>query len=178
VSSLLRRSKTDKAKAAKVKGAANGDGSRLGVLVVNDNEDSCELLCRVIQHTGIVAFRAHSSEGAVDELSAHIASVQAVVLDFSSGTAASFSVLEAIREDPDLGHLCVMVIATTDANRRHAFDLGADEFLTRPFHVDEFTAAVSAMLARSPDEREAHRQAELNPDDWVADDDGAEAPEG
>lgn len=170
MSSLLRRSKTDKGKAAKAKGASEHDGSRLGVLVVDDNEDACELLCRVIQHTGVVAFRAHSSEGAVDELSAHIASVQAVVLDFSSGTASSFAVLEAIRDDPNLSHLCVMIIATTAANRRHAFESGADEFLTRPFHVNEFTSAVGAMLARSPDEREAHRLRESADEGLPADD--------
>jgi two-component system OmpR family response regulator len=160
VSSLLRRSKTKDGKADEAGNAGDPDGSALGVLVVNDNEDSCELLCRVIQHTGATAFRAHSADGAIDELRAHQASVRAVVLDFTSGTATSFDVLDSIRKDVDLGQLCVMIIATTSANRRLAFDSGADEFLTRPFHVDEFTSAVGAMLARSPEEREQHRQAQ------------------
>jgi len=167
---LRRRSKTDKAKAAKAEPSTDAGGSLLGVLVVNDDEDACELLCRVIQHTGVVAFRAHSSDGAIDELGAHVAAVQAVVLDFNSGTAASLALLESIRDDPDLSHLCVMVIATTAANRRHVYNSGADEFLTRPFHVDEFTSAVGAMLARSPHEREVHRQMELADEAPPADD--------
>jgi DNA-binding response OmpR family regulator len=157
---LLRRSKTNNAKAAKAdrSGPPEADEFRLGVLVVNDDEDSCELLCRVIQHTGAVAFRAHSADGAIDELGTHKASVRAVVLDFTSGTATSFAVLDSIRQDPELRDLCVMIIATTTANRGLAFESGVDEFLTRPFHVDEFTSAVGAMLARSPEEREVHRR--------------------
>jgi DNA-binding response OmpR family regulator len=158
VASLLRRSKTEEKKAR----SAEVEPPSLGVLVVNDSEDACELLCRVIQHTGAVAFRAHSANGAIDELGAHRASVQAVVLDFTSGTATSFAVLETIRQDETLGDLRTMIIATTTANRSLAFKSGVDEFLTRPFHADEFTAAVGAMLARSPEERYAHRNEQLS----------------
>jgi len=35
-----------------------------------------------------------------------------------------------------------------------------DDFLTRPFHVDEFTSTLGQMLARTPQEREAHRAAQ------------------
>ncbi len=127
------------------------------MLVVNDDEDACELLCRVVSHLGAVAFRAHSPEGAIEELSEHLSSVQAVVLDFSKGTATSFTVLETIRHRDDLGDPSVMIIATTNANRSLAFDSGVDEFLTRPFHVDEFTSTLGQMLGRTPEEREAHR---------------------
>jgi DNA-binding response OmpR family regulator len=149
---LLRRSKTEKARAG-----SGADASTLGVLVVNDDEDACELLCRVVSQSGAVAFRAHSADGAIDELSEHLASVQGVVLDLSRGTAASIPVLETIRHRGDLGNPGVMIIATTEANRALAFESGVDEFLTRPFHVDEFTSTLGQMLARSPDERDAHR---------------------
>ena len=139
----MRRSKTERAK------AEAEPGTTFGVLVVNDDEDACELLCRVVGHTGAVAFRAHSPEGAIEELGEHLASVQAVVLDFSKGTATSFTVLETIRHRGDLGDPCVMIIATTNANRSLAFDSGVDEFLTRPFHVDEFTSTLGQMLGRT-----------------------------
>ena len=157
--SLLRRSKTESKKqgATDAEAETASGANALGVLVVNDDEDACELLCRVLQHSGAVAFRAHSGDGALDELRAHRASVHAVVLDFSSGTATSFSVLESIRADGDLAELSVMIVATTDANRTLAYEAGVDEFVTRPFHVDEFTSAVGAMLARTADERVQHR---------------------
>jgi len=129
-----------------------------GVLVVNDDEDVCELLCRVLASTGaLVAYRAHSSDGALEELAEHRSSIDAVVLDFTGGTATSFAVLEAIRRRPELENPAVIIVATTNANRVLAFDSGVDEFITRPFHADDFLAVVTTVLSRSPEEREAYR---------------------
>ena len=151
---MLRRSKTDRAKSD---GAPEPGGSK-GVLVVNDDEDVCELLCRVLESRHeLTTYRAHSSDSALDELATNQASIQGVVLDFSAGTAASFVVLEAIRRRPELGNPAVIILATTTANRVLAFDSGVDEFLTRPFQSDDFLDLVGEVLARSPAERDAYR---------------------
>jgi DNA-binding response OmpR family regulator len=130
-----------------------------GVLVVNDDEDVCELLCRVLESSGeLIAYRAHSAEGALEELDTHHSSIDAVVLDFTGGTATSFVVLEGIRRRPELGNPAVIIVATTTANRVLAFDSGVDEFITRPFHASDFVVSVKTVLARSADEREAYRR--------------------
>jgi DNA-binding response OmpR family regulator len=152
---LLRRSKTDKSAAVEVDPEQQVSK---GVLVVNDDEDMCELLCRVLQSTGsLVAYRAHSSDGALEELTEHQASINAVILDFTGGTATSFAVLESIRRRPDLENPAVIIVATTNANRVLAFDSGVDEFITRPFHATDFLTVVLTVLSRSPEEREAYR---------------------
>jgi DNA-binding response OmpR family regulator len=150
---LLRRSKTDRA------AKASSERAERGVLVVNDDQAVCELLCRVLQsRSGFVPFRAHSSDDALEELRAHQDEIDAVILDFTGGTAASFSLLEAIRRQPELGDPAVIIVATTTANRVLAFDSGVDEFVTRPFHADDFLATIQAVVGRSPEEREAYRQ--------------------
>ena len=65
--------------------------------------------------------------------------------------------LEAIRRRPELGNPAVIIMATTTANRVLAFDSGVDEFLTRPFHADDFLDLVDEVLGRTPEEREAYR---------------------
>ena len=152
---MLRRSKTDRAAAAA--GDADDRPAARGVLVVNDDQAACELLCRVIEQTGALAVRANDTNAAVQALAGND-EIGAVVLDFSSGTAMSFSVLEAIRQERGEAMPAIMMIAATSANRPLAFEAGADEFLTRPFHADEFTAAVAGMIDRSPAQRETHRQ--------------------
>jgi DNA-binding response OmpR family regulator len=154
-SSLLRRSKTDRAAAA-----AEASAGTIGtVLVVNDDEDACELLSRIVERAGGRAVRVADADQAVIALHGD-EPVHAIVLDLSSGSASSFGVLDAVRQRAEAGTSlpAVMMIATTSANRTLAFDSGVDEFLTRPFHVDEFTAALTGMLARSPEEREAQRE--------------------
>jgi DNA-binding response OmpR family regulator len=118
----------------------------------------CELLCRVLESGGeLTAYRAHSSDGALEELAEHPSSIDGVILDFSGGTATSFVVLEAIRRRPELGNPAVVIVATTTANRVLAFDSGVDEFVTRPFHASDFVVMVKSVLARTPEEREAYR---------------------
>ncbi len=152
---MLRRSKTDRAAAAAADALDQATAS--GVLVVNDDEAACELLSRVIEGTDAVAVRARDADSAVQAMTA-TDGIGAVVLDFFSGTATSFSVLEAIRQQAGDAMPAIMMIATTSANRTLAFDSGVDEFLTRPFHIDEFKTAVADMVARSPEEREARRR--------------------
>jgi DNA-binding response OmpR family regulator len=147
---LLRRSKTERAPKEEQVSPA--------VLVVNDDEDVCELLCRILQSKGgLIPFRAHTSEGALEELESRKDAVSAVILDFSGGTATSFALLESIRQRADLSELAVIIVATTTANRVLAFDSGVDEFVTRPFHADDFVATVTTVLGRSPEERAEYR---------------------
>ncbi|MEI7592911.1 MAG: response regulator [Actinomycetes bacterium] len=135
-------------------------GSRVGVLIVNDDEDACELLCRLMQRAGIVALRAHSPQGAIDELTEHRGLVNGVVLDFTRATATSFAVIESIGVDAELQDLRIMVISETDADRMQAFESGADEYLARPFHADELVDAVHRMLDRTPEEREIYHRSD------------------
>jgi DNA-binding response OmpR family regulator len=149
---LLRRSKTERAERAAKERVSQA------VLVVNDDEDVCELVCRVLQSKGgLVPYRAHSAEGALEELETHQDAIDAVILDFTGGTASSFAVLESIRQRSDLGNPAVIILATTTANRVLAFDSGVDEFVTRPFHADDFVVTVTTVLGRSTEEREEYR---------------------
>jgi DNA-binding response OmpR family regulator len=152
---LLRRSKSER--------AAPKERTAQAVLVVNDNEDVCELLCRILStKAGLTPFRAHTSEGALEELSTRKDDVDGVILDFSGGTATSFALLESIRGHSELGDPAVIIVATTTANRVLAFDAGVDEFVTRPFHADDFVATVTTVLGRSPDERAEYRTHQAN----------------
>ncbi len=65
--------------------------------------------------------------------------------------------LESIRRRPDLENPAVIIVATTNANRVLAFDSGVDEFITRPFHANDFLNVVLTVLGRTPEEREAYR---------------------
>jgi two-component system, OmpR family, response regulator len=154
---LLRRSKTDKSKT----GSSPADRGVTAVVVVNDDADVCELLCRVIVAKGMEAFRADSPETALATIEEHASSIGVVLLDFTGGTATSFSVLDQIRHRDELGDPAVVIIATTTANRALAFESGVDEFITRPFHADELTATLATVLGRTPEERTAFRAAQV-----------------
>lgn len=62
-------------------------------------------------------------------------------------------------EDPARSGLPVLIVTDDDRAAKQAMTAGADGALTRPFHADELTGGLEAVLARSPEDR-AERRAE------------------
>jgi len=145
---VLRRSRTD------------GDRPHR-VLVVDDDPDACELTVRILEREGYETARAHSHDEAVDALSGG-RRFDAVLVDFASGgPSESIQLLDEIRRSPSLDDVAVIISSRVDKNRLFAWESGVDGFLVRPYHVDELTAEVAAVLARTTEERAAHRAARL-----------------
>ena len=72
-----------------------------------------------------------------------------VILDIGLPDVDGFEVLQRIRGGR--GAVAVLVLTARDAveDRVQGLDLGADDYLTKPFSLDEFEARVRALLRRS-----------------------------
>jgi len=155
---LLRRSKTERAKA----GADNG-ATTFGVLVVNDDEDACELLVRVLTRAGHEVERAHNHDQAMGQLA--VGRFDCVVLDLASGgIGQNLKLLDLIRSSvtKSVAGVRVVLVAQQSSNRMFSWQAGIDAFIARPFHADELLAQVSEVLSRPEAERERHRRRELD----------------
>lgn len=144
----------------------SSDGARL--LVVNDDEDGCELVARLLERAGWRVERVHAHADAVRAVN-HPgpdpdAAVDGVVVDFSSGgTSSNLKLLDSVRHgEPDSRHLPVVILAGSQQSSSFAYQSGADAYLVRPLHADELVEGVRSVLERSPDDREAHRRAQLD----------------
>lgn len=132
------------------------------VLVVGDQEDSNELLCRVLESRGYRATRATTPEEALQRLAQALPRV--AVLDLTAGGIGSnLNLLESIRSHPDprLSVTRVVMVARSAKNRVFSYQLGADDFLVRPFHANELIEAVGSSLSRAQDERAEVRRSVL-----------------
>jgi two-component system response regulator MprA len=131
--------------------------------VVNDDSGGCELVARIFEANGLEARRIHEHGEALLALSKEAGSLDAVILDFTSGgTSTSLKLLDSIRHGDEASRtLPVLILSASANNRLFAYQSGVDAFLVRPFHADELVAAVRAVLARSVEEREAYREAQL-----------------
>ena len=148
---MLRRSKADKKQGPH------------HLLVVNDDEAGCEIVSRILESKGFTATRAHEHAEALLALGRDGGSFHGVVLDFTSGgTSTSLKLLDSIRHgDEAHRNLPVVILSASANNRLFAYQSGVDAFLVRPFHADELEHELRAVLARSDEEREAHREHEL-----------------
>jgi DNA-binding response OmpR family regulator len=156
----------NKAKSAEThaSGATPGeaDGIAGKVLVVNDDEGSCELLCRLLSRAGHSVERAANPEQALSILD--VLRPSCVVLDLSAGgIGRNLQVLDAIRSqlDATLAATRVVLIAYQTSNRMFSWQAGTDAFLVRPFHAEELTRAIADVLARPDSERARHRRREV-----------------
>jgi DNA-binding response OmpR family regulator len=137
----------------------HGDAGPSKVVVVNDDDDACELLCRILQRDGYIADRAASQEQALAQVG--FLRPQCVILDLSTGgIGQNLKLLDMIRSNPDseVAVTRCLLVAQGTSNQMFSWQAGIDAFLVRPFHAEELLTAVGDVIARPEAERPRHRR--------------------
>jgi DNA-binding response OmpR family regulator len=153
---LRRATKTEHAKADFAPGPAQ-------ILVVNDDEDACELMCRLLVQAGHRVQRAHNADQALGQLA--VGRVDCVVLDMSTGgIGQNLKLLDTIRSSMSnaISGVRIVLIAQQTSNRMFSWQAGIDAFIVRPFHANELIEQISEVLSRPDNERARHRRRELD----------------
>ena len=116
------------------------------LLLVEDDRMIGEALCRALADAGHAADWVTDGEQAIHALAG--ADYDAMLLDLGLGRVDGTTVLRAVRER-DLA-LPVIVVTARDAveSRVDALDLGADDYLVKPFDVKELLARLRAVTRR------------------------------
>jgi EAL domain-containing protein (putative c-di-GMP-specific phosphodiesterase class I)/CheY-like chemotaxis protein len=115
------------------------------VLVVEDDRSIRTLVCQLLALEGIAALEAEDAAGAMNQLSAH--PVDLVLLDVALPGVTGYSVLEEIRHTPALSPLPVLLLTAGGPGHLVAgLAAGADDYIAKPFAVDELIARVQAHL--------------------------------
>jgi DNA-binding response OmpR family regulator len=133
------------------------------ILVVNDDEAACELLCRLLANAGHRVQRAHNGDQAMGQLS--VGKVDCVVLDLASGgIGQNLKLLDAIRTAmaKSVSAVRVVLVAQQTSNRMFSWQAGIDAFVVRPFHANELLGQIAEVLSRPDNERARHRRRELD----------------
>jgi len=117
------------------------------ILVVEDDFLLATGLASILGRAKHVVFPART--GADAEMLFAREALDLVILDIGLPDMEGFELLRRMRRER--GAVCVLVLTARDAveDRVLGLDLGADDYLTKPFSVDEFEARVRALLRRS-----------------------------
>jgi len=127
------------------------------ILVVDDDEELCRLVLRFLGREGFEADAVSSGSQGIERALSGMYSL--VVLDVMMPGVNGFDVLRRIRVDSRVPVL--MLTAKGDAlDRVLGLELGADDYLPKPFNPQELTARIRAILRRAqPQFGEALRSA-------------------
>lgn len=115
------------------------------ILIIDDDKDLCALIRRRILSENIEADCCHTGTAGLDKLSEQ--TYQLVILDVMMSGMDGFETLEYIRKESNLPIL--MLTAKDDsASKVRGLRAGADDYLTKPFHMDELTARILSLIRR------------------------------
>jgi two-component system, OmpR family, phosphate regulon response regulator PhoB len=119
------------------------------VLVVEDERDIAAL---VAYHLTKEGYRVRTTEGGQEALEAVSAEKpDLVVLDLMLPGFSGYDVLQELRRRPDLAEVPVVVLTARrdEADRVMGLELGADDYVTKPFSPRELVLRVGAVLRRA-----------------------------
>jgi DNA-binding response OmpR family regulator len=120
------------------------------ILVVDDSEMNRETLSRRLKHEGFVAEMAANGTEALNMLRAK--AFDLVLLDIMMPEMDGYQVLEAIKLDKELDCTAVIMISAINSldSVMRCTELGADDYLTKPFDPILLRAAIARSLKRTP----------------------------
>lgn len=120
---------------------------RKKILVVDDEEDLCEILQFNLKSEGFAVDIANSAEEALKIISADY---QLVLLDVMMEGMSGFKMAEKVRKELHLNVPIIFLTAKdTENDMLTGFSLGADDYIPKPFSIKEVSARVKAVLKRS-----------------------------
>lgn len=119
------------------------------ILVVDDDPDIVRLVRAYLEKAGFQVLTAHNGETALHILRRDHPAL--LVLDLMLPDRDGWDITRLVRTDPALAHLPVIMLTARidDADKIIGLELGADDYITKPFNPREVVARVRSVLRRS-----------------------------
>ena len=130
------------------------------ILIVDDEQDLCEILQFNLNAAGYQADVAFSAEEAVSK---GIEQYDLLLLDVMMPGLSGFELAQRLKTDEKTAHIPIIFITAKDAedDTLQGFGLGADDYVTKPFSVREVVARVNAVLKRNQTQAKVLKYEEL-----------------
>lgn len=118
------------------------------VLVVDDDDSTLKLITYALQDNGFNIIKVMDGNTAVEYISKNI--IEAAILDLSLPDMSGMDILRAIRASQFNRHVPVIILTSTDDkfDTVLALELGADDYILKPFHKRELIARLNLRLKR------------------------------
>lgn len=114
------------------------------ILIIDDEEMILEMLKRCLEAEDFLVYTANSAKKALEQLSI---APDIILLDINMPEINGFELCQAIRD-----HItCPILFLTarvTEQDAINGFSVGGDDYITKPFHMDELLARISAHIRR------------------------------
>ncbi len=125
------------------------------ILVVDDELNICELLKLYLENEGYTVFTANDGQAAVTAFQQKAPDL--VLLDIMLPKMDGWQVCREIRKTSSAP--IIMLTAKGEVNDRiHGLEMGADDYVVKPFEMKELLARINAVLRRSEIPEDTHKR--------------------
>lgn len=124
------------------------------ILVVDDEEDLCEILKFNLENEGFWVDTANSAEEA---LKLDLTRYNLLLLDVMMGEISGFKMASMLKKDKNTASIPIIFITARDTENDTVtgFNLGGDDYISKPFSLREVVARVKAVLRRTAETQAA-----------------------
>ena len=124
------------------------------ILVVDDEDDLCEILKFNLENEGFWVDTAHSAEEA---LRLNLTEYNLLLLDIMMGEISGFKMASMLKKDKATASIPIIFITARDTENDTVtgFNLGAADYRSKPFSLREAVARVKAVLRRTAETQAA-----------------------
>ena len=121
------------------------------ILVVDDEQDLCEILSFNLETEGYHVDTANSAEEA---LQMDVPSYHLLLLDVMMGGISCFQMAKHLKENPVTANIPIIFLTARDTENDTVtgFNLGADDYISKPFSIREVMVRIRAVLRRTAEQ--------------------------
>ncbi|MCH3942022.1 MAG: response regulator transcription factor [Bacteroidales bacterium] len=121
---------------------------KMKILVVDDELDICAILKFNLEKAGFEVFTAQSAEDALEK---NINSYDLLLLDVMMEGMSGFDLAKILKQKPQTKDIPIIFITAKDTadDAVNGLDLGADDYISKPFSIKEVISRVKAVLRRT-----------------------------
>ena len=118
------------------------------ILVVDDEQDICEILQYNLENEGFEVVTAYSAEEALE---LPLQDYSLILLDVMMGEMSGFQMARILKNDPATAQIPIIFITALDNedNLVKGLNIGADDYIVKPLGMKEVKARVKAVLRRT-----------------------------
>jgi len=123
------------------------------ILVTDDEEDIVDLISYNLAREGYSIIKAYDGEAALRQVK--LQKPDLLILDLMLPRMSGIDVCKTIRSNPDSANLPVIMVTAKgdETDKIIGLEIGADDYVTKPFSVRELVARVRAVLRRRQKEK-------------------------
>ena len=123
------------------------------ILVVDVEEDLCDILQYNLEKDGYLVDIAYSAEEALKK---NLSEYSLFLLDVMMGEMSGFKLGALLKKDDETAHIPIIFVTAKDTENDTltGFNIGADDYITKPYSIKEVLARVRVLLKRTSEQKD------------------------